>query len=518
MNPTSSTTTSPTLAPPTQTHQHAWETWLLPIRPDSPTGDDPSYHDDLLAMREEVAKLSDVDGRLIVATAETMLRNVAKDMRAAVYYAYGRLRCDGLEGFADSLELIGRLLDRFGATLHPLRSESRKAALEWLGSSTVINQIDAMPAASTTLLERVRAAIAALAARTSQWPEPERPHFDNLLLRVTQTVQAPRLSLTAPVGAHHFATPSDDTSPIASSRDLLDHARHMATHLRGRPHGYLASWRLLRCVRWDTLYEIPPHEASGRTRLPAPRPELRTHIKRLLLQKQWLELLARIESAFVEGANHLWLDLQYYAFIAQEQASDEYRTAREPAAVDCGMLLKRLPGLELLLFEDGSPFAESATLEWLARWTAVDAPRADRKKNSTPADTENDWRKIEAQAVEVATQQGIDNAFSWLQDLAKGEGERQRFMRQFTMARVAVRVDHADIATHLLSVLDDVVHRHQLCIWEPALAFEVKQHLLRTLKLRMTRKDADKPSIARHIDTLLGELTAIDPSRAVTLK
>jgi type VI secretion system protein VasJ len=62
-----------------------------------------------------------------------------------------------------------------------------------------------------------------------------------------------------------------------------------------------------------------------KTRLIAPRAELQTQLKRLMLQKQWPELLDRIEQAFAEGANHFWLDLQYYAFVGQEQAGPRSR-------------------------------------------------------------------------------------------------------------------------------------------------------------------------------------------------
>jgi hypothetical protein len=91
---------------------------------------------------------------------------------------------------------------------------------------------------------------------------------------------------------------------MASARDPLDRARQMAQFLREQPEGYLAAYRLMRCVRWDTLTE----EAGGGTRLVAPRAELRAHMRRLALQKQRPELLDRVEQAFAEGANHFWPD------------------------------------------------------------------------------------------------------------------------------------------------------------------------------------------------------------------
>jgi type VI secretion system protein VasJ len=54
-----------------------------------------------------------------------------------------------------------------------------------------------------------------------------------------------------------------------------------------------------------------------------------------------------------------------------------------------------------------------------------------------------------------------------------------------------------------LATLDASAHRFDLPVWEPSLAFEAKQHLMRLL--------------AQRIETLIGELTAIDAARAVAL-
>lgn len=112
-----------------------WEPWLKPIRPDAPAGDDPGYDDDFLAIKDEVAKLSDVNDTLIVETAERLLQGTAKDARIAAYYLYARMRRDGAEGIASGFELLSALVDRFGTQLLPARAESRKAALEWLASA-----------------------------------------------------------------------------------------------------------------------------------------------------------------------------------------------------------------------------------------------------------------------------------------------------------------------------------------------------------------------------------------------
>lgn len=344
--------------------QARWEPWLQPIRQDAHTGDDPGYDDDFLAIKDEVAKLSDVNDALIVESADRLLKTSAKDVRVAVYYVYGRMRRDGAEGIAAGFELLSALVDRFGTELLPVRGESRKAALEWLAGSTFTGRLERVQGVSGQTLARTLSALALIQECTRQWPEPARPVLDALYRRFEERVETP-----APADMDGSGTgPKQSVAAVplaagevASTRDLLDRARQMALFLREQSEGYLAAYRLMRCVRWDTLTEAPPHEAGGKTRLLAPRAELRAQFKRLMLQKQWPEVLDRVEQAFAEGANHYWLDLQYYAFAAQDQAGGAYARVRDLLATDCALMLERLPGLDRLAFADGTPFADDTT-------------------------------------------------------------------------------------------------------------------------------------------------------------
>ncbi|AET92163.1 ImpA [Burkholderia sp. YI23] len=505
--------------------QPQWNDWLAPIRADAPTGDDPGYDDDFLAIKDEVAKLSNIDDALIVESAERLIKQRAKDVRLAVYYLYGRLRRDGAEGVASGFEFLSALVDRFDDALLPARSVSRKAAFEWLCGSTFADRLDAVQGLTGPLLERTLSALALIDERLASWPEEARPVLAPLFRRFEGRVEPPpteedKQSTTSPATTAALPASSD----VSSTAELLDRARLMARFLREQPQGYLAAYRLMRCIRWDTLIEVPPFDAGGKTRLVAPRAELRANLKRLMLQKQWPELLERVEMAFSEGANHFWLDLQYYAFVAQEQAGGEYAQVRETAATDCALMLERLPGLEHLLFSDGSAFADDATLEWIARYATVrDIERGDAGAPVSATAASTDWAETEAQANYMAAQQGLDAALAWLQRLpAQDEtqiagGGRERFTRQLVMARVAERAERSDTALYLLTTLDTDVARYQLARWEPSLAFEVKHHLLRILKSRFNRKDADKPALVTRIDTLTADLTAIDAARAVAL-
>ncbi|MNG36370.1 hypothetical protein D3C84_1233810 [compost metagenome] len=53
--------------------------------------------------------------------------------------------------------------------------------------------------------------------------------------------------------------------------------------------------------------------------------------------------------------------------------------------------------------------------------------------------------------------------------------------------------------------------------WEPDLTFEVKARLLKLLRLKAQRNDADKVALGRRQEALLASLVGIDPVRAAVL-
>ena len=122
-----------------------WQQWLAPLNDISPVGEDPGYEDDFQRIKEEVNKLSGIDTALICTLAEKLLTSTSKDIRIATYYCWARLRQHGETGFAEGLELLAGLLDRYGSQLHPQRERSRKSAIEWLAGSRVLDSLSLWP-------------------------------------------------------------------------------------------------------------------------------------------------------------------------------------------------------------------------------------------------------------------------------------------------------------------------------------------------------------------------------------
>ena len=182
------------------------------------------------------------------------------------------------------------------------------------------------------------------------------------------------------------------------------------------------------------------------------------------------------------------------------------------------MLLERLPGLELLLWSDGTPFADETTRDWIARHVS-----GNRVQQWLPApkvqvsSSDAEILALEDEARVQADSDGVDAALAWLAARPRLQTGRQRWLLRLLMARVAEQYGKSDLAMHLLTDLDATAQHQALSVWEPELNFEVKARLLKLLRLKAQRNDADKPALARRTESLLGALVAIDPVRAAVL-
>ena len=163
-----------------QTRMENWQGWLTPISGSSLTGEDPGYDDDFQRIREEVNKLTGIDTGLICTLAEKLLIAGAKDIRVATYYCWARLHQDGEAGFAEGLELLAGLLQRFGMQLHPQRDRSRKAALEWLGGTRVLDSLSLYPEVVREDAQRTAGALLLIADSLEREPEASRPALNAL--------------------------------------------------------------------------------------------------------------------------------------------------------------------------------------------------------------------------------------------------------------------------------------------------------------------------------------------------
>lgn len=202
-------------------------------------------------------------------------------------------------------------------------------------------------------------------------------------------------------------------SNITSGQDLLAQARTLTAYLRVQPDGWLAAHRLMKSLRHDTLTIIPAPDAEGKTRIEPPRADQRAMLKRLYLQQSWSEILEQADSTFSRGANHLWLDLQWYIHQALVRSGQD--VLADIIIADLKGLLRRLTGLETLAFNDGTPFADEVTLNWINQSVLDDMSVWQDEPVSAASGADNDILALEPEALEKADTDGLDAALHWIQ-------------------------------------------------------------------------------------------------------
>jgi type VI secretion system protein VasJ len=371
---------------------------------------------------------------------------------------------------------------------------------------------------------RTAGALLLIAQLTDAEPDETRPQLDGLYSALEARLQkAGGVDAVVPQNASdntptaslaHNGAPQ--LSRITSGQDLLAQARTLTDYLRDQPDGWLPAHHLMKSLRHDTLHAIPAPDAAGRTRIEPPRADQRALLKRLYLQQSWSEITEQADSVFSRGANHLWLDLQWYIHQAlQKQGKD---TLADIIAADLKGLLSRLTGLETLAFNDGTPFADEVTLNWIQQ-SVMDSVGGwnDDVHTSQTRSADEDILALEPEAVALADNAGAEAALNWLQDRPGITTVRQKWLLRLLMARVAEQYGKNELAVHLLNELSAQADNVQLAQWEPGLLFEVRARHLKLLRMKAGRSETDKTRLSPVIEALLAGLIVIDPARAAVL-
>lgn len=99
-------------------------------------------------------------------------------------------------------------------------------------------------------------------------------------------------------------------------------------------------------------------------------------------------------------------------------------------------LLARLPGLETPAFNDGTPFADEVTLNWLNE-RVTDEMAGWQDEPVMAATTADEVLSLEPEVLTRADDEGIESALNWLQAQPGYTTSRNRWLMRLLMARVS---------------------------------------------------------------------------------
>ncbi len=497
----------------------------------SPCGEDPRYLDDFLAIKQEIDKLQGNDYPRMVELCRRMLAETSKDLRVAGYLLLASVYTDGLSGLLEAARAYRVIAQNFWQDCHPQKEGARISALRWLNNSKLDSYVRQHGShAESDHLRELRELIDAVNRKAEEAFGEEAPRWSILdkwlnaeLLKHQEKPAAAPPETLAPASAPKLAGalqpappqppvtgPGSQPTAIDSERELVATTRAIRDYLL-RNKDFLRAVGYTRALRWGSL-ALPP-QRNGITRIPGPRPAAFNELKLLLDSGEPEALFTLCEKLFLEPGGHLALELQRHACTAARTMG------REDLAVfiadQTASLVRRLPELLGLQFEDRHPFADMATREWIGSLLA--SPEQGHGAETQKDPWETDLGGLLDEARQLLQRKKLPAALGTLK-LCPVHNEKQRIQVQLTMARLCLEGGRPEVAVPVLDELHDTVQAKSLDIWDPALAIEVWKQLLEANQALLPQAAArDKEALCARVAEIKALICRIDMEAAARL-
>lgn len=249
--------------------------------------------------------------------------------------------------------------------------------------------------------------------------------------------------------------------------------------------------------------------------LEPPGTELRTGLRRALLNSDWGEVLAHTERAMAAPCGSCWLDIQQYSTRACRELG--YDGAANAIRGMTAAYLRSLPELAYAVMLDGSPTSTADTLAWIRTEVLTDPDKARSESLDEVRPVESAWQgeATEPDAFEVAGNElgagRFSEAFRILAEAAARERSgRGRMQRKIQLAKICMEGGQPRIALTFLQEIFGVIEGRSLESWE---APEFVATPLAMLYRCFEQLDENEEQRRRIYD----KLCAVDPIKALEL-
>src|SRR5215469_6494647 len=235
----------------------------------------------------------------------------------------------------------------------------------------------------------------------------------------------------------------ESSSEPADRVDAIKKVAEAAAYLRRREPQSPASYLMLRGLRWGELRVAI--EQTDPTKLEAPPTELRRHLKKLLLEKKYEELLEAAENAMALPCGRAWLDMQRFVVEACEALGGSYEAIARAIRSELKALVTDIPQLLDATLMDETPAANGETRSWLVSLSQAPTAAAPTDGAAAKAASSNGygsrWPGQPTDAYFAALQalrEGQERkAFEILQqDIARRRSGRERFRRRMQLVEI----------------------------------------------------------------------------------
>ena len=511
---------------------------LQPVPGDHPAGENVRLESQFEDIEQEIAKLDalsidhPVRWTLISENAQTILAQQSKDFLVVCYLTRALCETDLVSGLNQGLRLAYGVADTYWDHAFPpkKRVRGRAQAFEWLAEKchpllqeyrprprdldaikeledtvVVLDELllEKMHDAAPNLAEfrqtfrRMREALEAQQSAQSKAQPDVQPRVDQGAAvkppARPQAVQTPAPTPASSVG--------NDRELMAAYRAAQDPLRLASQYLSAKNALDPEIYRINRFITWLGVSQLPP-AVNNKTQI---RPVAKDKLDRLLALRQeqnWQQLVLEIEPSLARAP--FWLDGQRYACEALEALA-----ANEAAdAVKAGVsgFVNRLPGVDGLTFFDDTPYADSATRQWIQQISRAESHSGG--SNSLTVDTADlspRWLESYELAQQMVVEKRIPDALNLFQDgVAQSTSLREQSLWRLNQARLCFDAGLKQLALPLLEALDHQLVESGVEQWEPQMTKRVIELLLRCYR----SLDANEQTQAKmeHLHTRLCRL------------
>jgi type VI secretion system protein ImpA len=257
----------------------------------------------------------------------------------------------------------------------------------------------------------------------------------------------------------------DGSSEPADRVEAIKKIAEAAAFLRRREPQSPAAYLMLRGLRWGELRAAI--EQADPTKLEAPPTELRRHLKKLLLDKKYEELLDAAENAMALPCGRAWLDMQRFVVEACEALGSGYESIARAIKSALKALVTDIPQLLDATLMDETPVANAETRTWLV--SLSQAPAATPSSDGAVAKASSNGLATDAyvSAMQALRDGQERKAFEILQqDIGRRRSGRERFRRRMQLVELCASTNKPNVAQPILDDLAAAIENHKLDDWE----------------------------------------------------
>ncbi len=497
---------------------------LKPISETTPCGEDCSHEAEFEKAKEEVEKFSGIDFSVIEENCLKILQEKSKDLRSLGFLALAVSQTKGLAAMAEVCQAYESWMVQHWAAVHPQREKARANTISWLNGERVVALIQGAAAGPNdyeTLLAGFEALERLKVFVQEKFPEnpPSFGDFSKVLKSAVEKFKPVPVQSYEENRSNSSSSSASTNNPaepgsISSFSDCETWIQKVSQFLLEQKQSDALAYRLLRMVKWEPLNLLPPNE-GGKSPLPSPDAEVRKAFASMYQSQSWTDLVKSGEEAFTRDDMLFWFDLQRYSCVALLSLGGEYANCAKAVMLELGVLLKRLPQLAALQFEDGTPFADAMTRDWLQNEVrsamGSGGGAASIKKKG---DLGEEQKKSEALLAEGKLEEALQVLRT---GLANDSSEKNNFERKLVIGELCFKANKAAVAKGVLSELIEKIEAYRLSTWDPELCVNtlVLYHKCLMAEMESLDDEVEKAQSKRSIFETVAKISRLDPVTAL---